>query len=500
MAGTIGTNVTTDGSTEFDLMKTILAEIEKMIDSRETNERARLNKMMAEYLLQNHTPVCANVPGKNAQEMENILIAQGMPYISFPNEKGDRLFIVREEDKEKFFELQKQVYSRDGSRFSSQTEKNMLLAGQSSKEKTAIKLTVKNKAELSILQAKLSNHDIVYGVSENDKECSVIISPNSLVSMKGKDLISFEMEWAMTQTFAGKTFGFSKGGDINLNKLRTAQGAYDESQIRSVLDNENAILTDVNGNSNYYIEKNKEVITVYKKDENGDWQQEAQLDGKDGREAFVRNYAAKINDMYSYTEEELKDGYAHTNMTKAEAQANIPEGFKRPSTSKLSPKDQAIKSICDKEFDGEGGLITLLKKKALNNIKDKYPESKIKAMTQEQLYKLVKEETARLLEPDNAKETPEYYKFLNENSTDFSVDEKRTFCEELAGHFVNEHEKDDIEIDVSRISIRDRLREIAQAERDRAAKETERNQDQERTAPDKKADKDKEREEPNPFA
>lgn len=498
MAGTIGTNVTADGSNEYDLVRSILTEIEKMIDSREINERARLNRMMAEYLLQNNSPVCASVRKENAQDMENVLIAQGMPYISFPNDRGDRLFIVREEDKEKFFELQQFVYSRDGSLFASQTEENMLLAGEKEHEKTAIKLTVKSDAELSMLQAKLCNHDIVYGICENKNgEHSVIISPHLVREGKG-DLISFEMEWAMTQTYAGKTFG-SGTGKINLNKLRTKQGAYDEKQIHAILHNENAVLTDINGNSNYYIEKNKETVIVYKKDDNGDWQQEVKLDGEDGREAFVRNYASKISDMYSYIGEELEDGYAHTKMPKAEAQMNKPQNFSRPLATDLSQKDQAIKNMCDKEFNGEGGLIMILKKKAINNIKDRFPESKLKAMTQEQFYVLVKNETARLLEPDNAKETPEYYKFLNENSTDFSQNEKRTFCEELAGHFINEHENDAMEIDIDRVSIRDRLREIAQAERDRAAKEAERNQDQERNAPNKKEDKGQEREEPRPW-
>ena len=111
----------------------------------------------------------------------------------------------------------------------------------------------------------------------------------------------------MTQTYAGKTFGLGndKIDGMNLNKLRKEQGAFDEKQIRALLDKEDCVLTDVKGNSNYYIEKNKEVITVYKKDEKGEWQQEAQLDGKDGREAFVRNYAAKITDMYTYEGEEL---------------------------------------------------------------------------------------------------------------------------------------------------------------------------------------------------
>lgn len=64
MAGNIGTNVTTDGSSEMNLLKSILSEIEKWIDSREMTEKAQLNKKMAEYLLQDKVPICASVPGK----------------------------------------------------------------------------------------------------------------------------------------------------------------------------------------------------------------------------------------------------------------------------------------------------------------------------------------------------------------------------------------------------------------------------------------------------
>ena len=41
MAGNIGTNVTTDGSSEMNLLKSILSEIEKWIDSREMTEKAQ---------------------------------------------------------------------------------------------------------------------------------------------------------------------------------------------------------------------------------------------------------------------------------------------------------------------------------------------------------------------------------------------------------------------------------------------------------------------------
>lgn len=419
MAGNIGTNVTTDGSSEMNLLKSILSEIEKWIDSREMTEKAQLNKKMAEYLLQDKVPICASVPGKNAKDLENLIIAQEMPYISFKNEaSGEYLFIVREEDKEKFEQLQREAFSKDGSLFRSQTEKNMLEVGLHGKEKEVIKLTVKNRAEMSMLQAKLANQNIVYGVCEIDGEQSIVISPDDLARLNGKDLISFEMEWAMTQTYAGKTFGFGENENgMNLNKLRKAQGAFDEDQIKTLLDKEDCVLTDVKGNSNYYIEKNKEVITVYKKDEKGEWQQEAQLDGKDGREAFVRNYAAKITDMYAYEGEELQDGYDHTKMSKPEAQATIPDDFKRPTTAQLSPKDRAIKEICDHRFQGEGGLLSVIQKKAINNVKDRYSENAIKSMTKVQLHDLIKAETSRLLDPANAKETPEYQAFLEENGT-----------------------------------------------------------------------------------
>ena len=203
MAGNIGTNVTTDGSSEMNLLKSILSEIEKWIDSREMTEKAQLNKKMAEYLLQDKVPICASVPGKNAKDLENLIIAQGIPYISFKNEaSGDYLFIVREEDKEKFEQLQREAFSKDGSLFRSQTEKNMLEVGLHGKEKEVIKLTVKNDAEMSMLQAKLANQNIVYGVCEIEGEKSIVISPDDLARLNGKDLISFEMEWAMTQTYA----------------------------------------------------------------------------------------------------------------------------------------------------------------------------------------------------------------------------------------------------------------------------------------------------------
>lgn len=501
--GNIGTNVTTDGSSEMNLIKSVLSEIEKWLDSREMTEKAKLNKMMAEYLLQNKTPICASVPGKNAKDLENLLITQGMPYISFKNEaSGEYLFIVREQDKEKFEQMQREAYSRDGSLFRSQTEKNMLEVGLHSKEKEAIKLTVKNDAEMSMLQAKLANHNIVYGVCEIEGEKSVLISPGDLARLNGKDLISFQMEWAMTQTYAGETFGLSKDGrdDMNLNKLRKAQGEFDEAQIKALLNNDDCVLTDVKGNSNYYIEKNKEVITVYKKDEKGEWQQEAQLDGEDGRKAFVRNYAAKITDMYAFKGEELQAGYERTTMSKPDAQANIPHGFVRPTTSQLSPKDKVIKEICDTRFQGEGGLLSIVQKKAINNIKDRYSENTIKSMTKMQLYKSIKNETARLLDPANAKETPEYQAFLEESTLEFSQAERRTFCKEMAEHFNNEHERDDMEVEVNHIKIKDRIREIQETEKERTQKERERTQNKEQTENSKEqADKGKERELISPF-
>ena len=490
MAGNIGTNVTTDGSSEMNLLKSILSEIEKWIDSREMTEKAQLNKKMAEYLLQDKVPICASVPGKNAKDLENLIIAQGMPYISFKNEaSGDYLFIVREEDKEKFEQLQREAFSKDGSLFRSQTEKNMLEVGLHGKEKEVIKLTVKNRAEMSMLQAKLANQNIVYGVCEIDGEQSIVISPDDLTRLNGKDLISFEMEWAMTQTYAGKTFGFGENeNDMNLNKLRKAQGAFDEDQIKTLLNKEDCVITDVKGNPNYYIEKNKEVITVYKKDENGEWQQEAQLDGKDGREAFVRNYAAKITDMYAYEGEELQDGYDHTKMSKPEAQATIPNDFKRPTAAQLSPKDRAIKEICDHRFQGEGGLLSVIQKKAINNVKDRYSENAIKSMTKVQLHDLIKAETSRLLDPANAKETPEYQAFLEESTLEFSQEERYKFCEEMSGHFKNEHEHDDMEVEVNRVKIKDRLREILQKEKEREQKEAERTQNKEQIENNKTQD------------
>ena len=473
MAGSIGTNVTADGQAEMELLKRIIGEIEKKIARKEITMQDKLNMKMAKFLLQeNNIPNRSNIEKKHYKALEKLLIEHEIPYYPIRNERGDVLLLTDPKDKEMVMQLQETVFTMDGSLFRSQTQKNILNAGLQNNEKEAIKITVKNAAEFSILQAKLSNHQIVYGASEKAGVYEVIISPGAILNNSDKDLVSFEMEWALAQTLAGDTFG-NGDGEVNLHDLRAKQGAYDESQIQNFLKSDFAILTDVNGNSNYYIEKHKNTLLAYQKDENGEWKEVSRLDDLQAQDAFVRNYAAKITDMYTYKNEELQNGLTHIKLSRAEAQRDLPDGFvngdrRKYTTDKLSPKDRMIKEISDKELDGPGGLLYIIKTRAYQNLRNRIPDQRWKVLTKEQQYTLLKEEIGRLLHPDNAKETPEYKEFLMKDISGLSPREKYSFCEELASHFTDEHEHGKMEIDISRVNIKDKLWEIELEQREKA--------------------------------
>lgn len=472
MAGTIGTNVTVDGSTEFQILQMVLSDLEQAQSRRERSLKDKLALRMTEYLMQeNGTPVHNLIPRKYAADLEAKLQYNAIPYVRIDNPVGDALFVCRTEDSKAFMREQKSVFGMYGNEVK---ESSLLISCNNAQTKEAICLKTKTRENFSILQAKLENAGINCAISGERDDMNVVISPYFLFNEDpSQGLIPFELEWAMTQSLGDSMF--DKGdGAYTMDELRTLQAAYDEAQIDAVFDSENAILTDVNNASNFYLEKRGELLMLYGRDENGEWtlSQKTSIKEKDAFHAILRSTASKINNMYAYTGEETTAGREQTKLNPALAALKHPEGFRngrgKLTEDMLSEKNKAVKIMCRQEILP---VLTAINHQAIENVKARYTKSQWNVMNTPSKYNLVKKEVQKLLQPKNAKKTSAYEKFLTEISAKVSLEEKREMFENIAHHFIEEHETGKGELEIERINAKQRLDEIERKAKNTLQKE-----------------------------
>lgn len=224
MAGsTIGTNIVTDGSTEYELLKALLSGLAYFIDHQKDNEYAKNLKDLVNHLNGGGKLEYKLVENKYVKELEKGLKEEKIPYILMPNENGETAIAIRDKNTESFLDIQQRVFSRYTDYWKEQAVDNIITNVKEDPEFKRSKIPVlsfEDNAMRLIAAQKLYGNNVVTGY----KDGKTIIHPTSVYN-KGGDLIDAQLDMAMEQC---KGDGIK---DYDLLSVRKAQAKYDQEML-----------------------------------------------------------------------------------------------------------------------------------------------------------------------------------------------------------------------------------------------------------------------------
>ncbi len=220
---TIGTNIVTDGSTEYEVLKSFLDGLLHLLDDRNASEYARNLKTLSRHLDNGGKLNYKLVENKYVKELEQALKDANVPYILLPNENGETAIAVRDTDKQQFLDIQQRVFSKYTDYWKEQAVENIIDNVKADPEYRHAKipvLTFEDNNMRLIAAQKLYGNGVVTGYKDN----KTIIHPASVYSRHG-DLIDAQLDMAMEQA---KGDGI-KGHD--LLTIRKEQAKYDQEML-----------------------------------------------------------------------------------------------------------------------------------------------------------------------------------------------------------------------------------------------------------------------------
>lgn len=246
MAGsTIGTNIITDGSTEYELLKALLNEIEKILEEKGDNEYVKNLKFLAARLDGGGKLNYKLVQNKYVKELKDGLRNANIPYILMPNECGQTAIVVRDKDSQKFLEIQQRIFSRYTDYWKEQAVDNMVKNIETDPEYHRSKipvLTFEDNAMRLICAQKLYGNSVVTGYMDG----KTIVHPTSAYNKSG-DLVDVQLDMAMEQAKGDGYTGY------NLLDIRKEQAKYDQETLslfcRAFKDKKSISLWDASGRS-----------------------------------------------------------------------------------------------------------------------------------------------------------------------------------------------------------------------------------------------------------
>lgn len=288
---TIGTNIVTDGSTEYELMKALLDGIASLFRDRRNGEYAKNLKVLAAHLDNGGKLEYKLVENKYVKEFEQALKDFNIPYILMPNENGETAIATRDTDREQFLEIQQRIFSRYTDYWKEQAVDNIIENVQADPEYRHVKIPVltfeENEMRLIAAQ-KLYGNGVVTGYKDN----KTVVHPSSVYN-KGGDLIDAQLDMAMEQAKGDGIKGY------DLLTIRKAQAKYDQETLtafcKAFKEKRSIALWDAGGRSKVGLSINR----------NGDIElctPKQGHDGFSGEESLNRVIIARAGDSINETE------------------------------------------------------------------------------------------------------------------------------------------------------------------------------------------------------
>jgi hypothetical protein len=425
--GQINGYVTADPDGIQKLIQDILDKMEEMLPKKQ-DPRAKLARALADYVSGNGQAEYKLVPEKFVKDFETRLIAGNIPFITVPDDRGNMGFIVRDKDRDKFWEIQEDIFSLSTDYYAQNTLSKMVETAKRSKETEVVTLSFDDFDMFNNAKDILNAQNIVYADAENhnpeyDMNGYAIISKDTLFRENGKDLCCAEMHYAMLQMGMDDKYKDILNFDAEKENKNIKQAQIQEF-VRHVKAGGNAVLLNPDVDKETHRFKNKPFLIC---EEGRIYMDGKQLDISESSTAEIETMiSAKIADKKRIVFLDRYD-YEHT-------QNENEESAKKYIKKALEDAPYKPTKNTDLKID-LGILINGVSKEASDIIRlNGEGKNKMKA------YKKKHEYMANLLRsPDDV----HVKEFLEKNNVSMDL------LEDLADHFANTNEKGKYEIEVN---------------------------------------------------
>lgn len=500
MAGTIGTNVTADGSAEYEMINKILQAIENRQLLAARTEEARMARIVGNHIAKGGEGSYKLVDRKYECALRKALSRAKVPYTVIYDNQGNAAFVTRNIDSEKFERAQKDVFSQSVEFFAQQNLGDLCEVSKRSGDKSVITLSFKSEADFNEAQIKLYNSGTVCAIDKDN--FTIYVNNTDVYLQDGNDLTSFEIEWAMNQSLNDEMFGGNpkSNTDSEHQEYRAAQANHDMQQIKTLSkaakSGEHKVLVDATNGSNTYLEAENGELHIYK-EKNGEWEKvktfkKLPLQSEETIGNIVSKYGFDIRNAIAIDGADKEKIINATSEKAKEWSKAWSEKVEKDEKGKEYRPNKLRPVIA---FSGKNAEIQKLKKTALKEALSAVEhEARERVSARKEFYRMtpqerrtaLKEEIGEILKEGSL---PAITKFLN-TGTLLTVAEKREWLNNIGAHLTQEKENIAHECKIEKVDIKELERGLRDKEKQEREKQEREKQAQERKNGNGKDEKD----------
>lgn len=219
---TIGTNIVTDGSTEYELLKAFLEKLERLFEDRKQDKYAENIKKLAEHLHHGKLEYKL-VKNKYVSDFEQALDDAKIPYILLPNEDGETAIAIRDIDRDAFLEIQQRIFAKSTDYWKELSAQDFIntLDGDVRLRRSKVPVLSFEDNEMRLIAAqKLYDNNVVTSYIDG----KMAVAPDSIYA-KGGDLVDVQLDMAFEQAKGDGIKGY------DLLTVRKEQAKYDQETL-----------------------------------------------------------------------------------------------------------------------------------------------------------------------------------------------------------------------------------------------------------------------------
>lgn len=481
----IGTNVTVDGSAEYEFINKILSIAEEKYFAKNRTEEAKNVRKIAEHISNGGQGSYKLIEKKYEKPMREALRDSKIPFTVIYDNNENAAFVIRDIDADAFTKVQHDVFSKYTDYYAQVKTEDLCRIAKNNGDKEVVKLSFQTKEDFYEAQTKLYSSGVVCSV---DKEnLTLYVNSADLYSSKGEDLVAFELEWATNQAMNDSLFGGDpeNNQDSELQIIRNIQATHDMEMVKAfstaVQTGKDMVMVNAKNSSKTYMESGIDGLHIRKQDANGIWNDTAYFSkediaklGDEGVGAIVSKFAFEIKDKIVI---DAKDKSSVLNATKEAAyewsKAWANEKDATGNIIKVN-EDFARQLRPEKLLEGRDLEADNLKKTEIKKVtaavekeaRRRCEAKKTSTMTPLQVRNLYKDEAKAIL---REKELMEIKIFINSENPYFSAEEKKQWIDNIEKHLSNEQEKIIHELNITKVNIKELEKQLKEKEAEKVA-------------------------------
>lgn len=265
MSTLVNNMVVTDEKDYQKFVDAVLKCIETFAYRHKATKRERLQQQLAAHMKSHGVIAISFVEKEFIHDIEQQLIKANIPYTTVNNMEHETAFIVREQDREKLFDIEKAYMQQNTKYYRQSTPERMVESTELTGNKQVVELTFNDRASMLIAQQKLYQSGITCGIidfgetEEGKLSGKIIISSNSIYNKNREDLAAFELKYAVSQVAEDNCITQYAP---NLAHNRQMQAIYDDAVItkfaESIKAKEQKVLGNINDGTGIYLETDGE--------------------------------------------------------------------------------------------------------------------------------------------------------------------------------------------------------------------------------------------------